>query len=155
LKVPVTQFRKAWVWLKGEERLYARLLRGYKPVLHLFCGTSSLGDIRLDKENFPNVTHVFEVKRNSRLPFPNKSFDATILDPPWINQFFIWASKEVPRVTRRRIIAVTGNFWFCLRKPECYLWKQQVYVLKGISPQTKLVFVYDFMNRTLEEWLGF
>ena len=37
-KIPVTQFREAWAWLEGEEKLYAKLLKGYNPVLHLFLG---------------------------------------------------------------------------------------------------------------------
>ena len=155
-KVPVTQFRPAWAWLKGEEKLYARLLKGYKPVLHLFCGTSRLGDVRIDREAFPNVTYRLEIKpdKNYRLPFPDKAFDATIFDPPWINQFFAWASREVPRVTRRRIVAVTGNFWYSIARPECRLWRQKIYVVKGISPVAKLVFVYDFTNKTLSEIAG-
>jgi len=151
-KIPVTQFKKSWAWLKGEEKLYARLLRGYSPVLHLFCGTSRLGDVRIDKEDFPNVTYRLEIKPQEgyKLPFPDKKFDATIFDPPWINQFFAWASREVPRVTRRRIIAVTGNFWYSPARPECYFWTQKIYVVKGISPVTKLVFVYDFNMKRLD-----
>jgi len=153
VKRPVTCFRRAWHWMDGEERLYHRLLRGYKPVLHLFCGTSWLGDVRIDREDFPNVTHRLEVKPQRpdfRLPFPDKAFDATIFDPPWINQFFLWAAREVPRVTRRRIIAVTGNFWWCPAKKWRKGWSQpKIYVVKGISPQCKLVFVYDFECRSL------
>jgi len=142
--------------MDGEEKLYARLLRGYSPVLHLFCGTSRLGDVRVDRLGLENVTHRLEIQPRAgfRLPFRDKEFDATIFDPPWINRFFLWASREIPRVTKRRIVAVTGNFWYSLRRPECYLWRQRVYVLKGISPQTKLVFVYDFANRTLDTWVG-
>lgn len=141
-------------WLDGEEKLYRKLLKGYNHVLHLFCGTSNLGDVRIDKEPFQNVTHRLEIKpqKGFRLPFTDKTFDATIFDPPWINQFFSWASVEVPRVTRRRIIAVSGNFWFCIAKEAgWHLWNQKIYVVKGISPQAKLVFVYDFNNTQLEE----
>ena len=140
----VTRFREAWAWTEREEELYRQLLRGYKPVLHLFSGRSKLGDVRIDKENFPEVTHRMKINpsRNFRLPFPSNSFDACIFDPPWINQYFIWASYEVPRVTRRRIVAITGNFWWEPHKK--YGFKlSRIYVVKLVSPVVKLVFVYD------------
>jgi len=143
LKV-VTRFREAWAWTDGEEKLYKKLLRGYKPILHLFSGRSRLGDVRIDRENFPEVTHQMEIKpsKEFRLPFPDRSFDATIFDPPWINQYFVWASYEVPRVTRRRIVAITGNFWWEPHKK--YGFKLTgIYVVKLVSPVVKLVFIYD------------
>jgi len=62
----VTRFREAWVWLKEEEKLYAQFLKGYHPVIHLFCGKSSLGDVRVDCEDFPNVTHRLEIRLKGR-----------------------------------------------------------------------------------------
>jgi len=139
-------WREAWAWTDKEEKLYAKLLKGYKPVLHLFSGRSRLGDVRIDKESFPEVTHRIEIKPSLdyRLPFADGEFDATILDPPWINQYFIWTSYEVPRVTRRRIVAITGMWWWEPAKPYFYAWKlSHIYVVKKVSPVCKLVFVWD------------
>ena len=146
----VTRFREAWVWLKEEEKLYAQFLKGYHPIIHLFCGKSSLGDVRVDCEDFPNVTHRIEIKpeKGFKLPFEDKSFDACIFDPPWINPMFVWTAWEVPRITRRRIVAITGCHWW---EPQDKGWKlTALYVLKRISPNVRLVFVYDFVNQTLE-----
>jgi len=139
----LTRFKESWVWLSSEERLYAFLLKGYFPILHLFSGKSTFGNVRVDKESFPQVTHQLLIKPSLKfkLPFNDLEFDATIFDPPWINQYFIWTAKEVPRVTRRRIVAVTGNFWW---EPNSKSWKLlKIYVVKMISPVVKLVFVYD------------
>lgn len=146
----VTRFRETWAWCRREEELYAKLLRGYKPILHLFSGRSSLGDVRVDKEGFPEVTHRLRIapRKDFKLPFRDMEFDATIFDPPWINQYFIWASYEVPRVTRRRIIAITGCFWWEPHKK--YPFKlTAIYVVKKVSPVVKLVFVYDRTTQTL------
>ena len=146
----LTRWKEAWAWLDKEEKLYAKLLHGYKPILHLFSGRSRLGDVRIDMENFPEVTHRMYIRPSLdfKLPFKDLEFDATIFDPPWINQYFIWASYEVPRVTRRRIVAITGNFWWEPHKK--YGFKlTAIYVVKQISPVVKLVFVYDRVTKPL------
>lgn len=145
----VTKFREAWAWTKDEEKLYEKLIKDYHPVIHLFCGKSNLGDVRIDMENFPDITHRIKIipKEDFRLPFNDKTFDACIFDPPWINRMFVWTAKEVPRITRRRIVAITGTHWW---EPAEKGWKlTKLYVLKKINPCVKLVFVYDFINDTL------
>jgi len=150
MKKTVTRFQESWAWLDKEERLYAKLLKGYHPILHLFSGKSMLGDVRVDQENFTQVTHQIRIEpsKNYKLPFRDMEFDACIFDPPWINQYMIWTTKEVPRVTRRRIIAITGNFWW---EPKSKAWKlTKIYVVKMVSPVVKLVFVYDKINSILD-----
>lgn len=150
MRKTLTRFKEAWAWIQEEEKLYAKMLRGYKPVIHLFSGKSKLGDVRIDRENFPNITHQIEIKPNKtfKLPFEDKSFDACIFDPPWINQYFVWAAFEIPRITRRRIIAITGNFWWEPHKKYGFR-LSKIYVVKLISPLAKLVFVYDQVNQYL------
>ena len=150
MKLTLTRFREAWRWTEKEEELYRKMLKGYYPILHLFSGRSRLGDIRIDKENFPEVTYRLEIKpsKHFKLPFKDKEFDACIFDPPWINQYFIWASREIPRVTKRRIIAITGCFWWEPAKPYAYVWElYKIYVLKGISPVIKIVMIWDNKNK--------
>ena len=153
MKLPVTRFREAWAWDETEEKLYRKMLTGYKPVLHLFSGKSSLGDVRVDRESFPEVTHQLLIRLGPdfKLPFEDNEFDACIFDPPWINQYILWTAKEVPRVTRRRIIAITGNFWWEPAKPYAYLWElTKIYVVKRISPVIKIVMIWDNKYKTLK-----
>ncbi len=145
-------WRESWAWSDKEEKLYAKLLEGYHPVLHLFSGKSTLGDVRVDKESFPQVTHRLKIKPSLefRLPFKDLEFDATIFDPPWVNQYFIWASHEVPRVTRRRIVAITGMWWWEPAKPHLNSWRlSKIYVVKRVSPVCKLVFVWDRISKVI------
>ncbi len=152
----ITRFRESWAWCEKEEKLYAKLLRGYKPVLHLFSGKSRLGDVRIDAEGFPEVTHRIRVvpTEDYMLPFRDDEFDAVIFDPPWVNQYILWTTKEVPRVARRRIVAVTGCFWWEPHKKYLSSWKlTKIYVLKKVSPVVKLVFVYDRISQPLNLYL--
>lgn len=145
----ITQFQRGWKWIKAEERLYSKMLKGFSPILHVFSGKSRFGDIRIDKDPFIEATHHLEVKPeiDFKLPFKNQEFDATIFDPPWINSYFVWASREIPRVTKRRIVAISGNFWYSVQSKAFEL--SRVYVVKMMGPLAKLVFVYDAPNKTL------
>ena len=148
----VTKFKEAWAWSRKEEELYRQLLRNYRPVLHVFSGRSTLGDVRIDCENFPEVTHRIRIvpSLDFKLPFRDNEFEAAIADPPWINQYMIWLSHELPRVASRRIIVITDRFWWEPHKK--YRGKftlTRIYVVKKISPVVKLVFVYDNKNQAL------
>jgi len=53
-----------------------------KKWMHIFCGESFLGDIRVDINKKRNVTHVIDYK-NLVKEFGEQSQDNLILDPPW------------------------------------------------------------------------
>jgi len=150
-KQNVTMFREAWVWCEQEERLYAKLCKG--KILHLFSGTSLLGDVRVDIDN-PMATHKIDLQEG-KLPFQNLEFDTVISDPPWAGpkNWKNWEilMKEITRVAKKRIIFILGNLIFLLPKP---FKLEHVYVLKRISPQVKLVYVWDRKDMVLNLTIG-
>lgn len=144
---PVTLFREAWVWSDAEERLYAKLCIG--KVLHLFSGKSLFGDVRVDLLH-SEATHQIDLSQGE-LPFPDLSFDTTIADPPWFGPqtWDKWMKliSEIVRVTRKRVIFVLGNLIYMLPPP---FQLTHVYVVKKISPQVKLVYVWDRLDDVLK-----
>jgi len=138
-KQPVTLFRKAWVWSESEEKLYAKLCIG--SVLHLCSGYSLLGDVKLDI-NFKVSPDV--VADIHYLPFKNFSFDTIICDPPWYGpkNWMKWKimTEEMIRIARKRIILILGNLFYPIPKP---FELSEVYILKKISPQIKLIYVWN------------
>jgi len=135
-KQPITLFREAWVWSHKEEKLYRKLCVGF--TLHLCCGTSRLGDVRCDLL-FPS-----DVKGDMyHLPFRSHVFDTVICDPPWHGprtwKKWLTLMREISRVSKRRVIFILGNLIYRLPKP----WKlKHVFILKRVSPQVKLVYVW-------------
>jgi len=136
-KQPVTLFKEVWVWSKREEQLYRRLCRGF--TLHLCSGKSFLGDVRCD------LALPSDLKADMyHLPFRSFTFDTVITDPPWHgpSTWHKWETliKEITRISRKRIIFVLGNLIFILQEP----WHlKHVYLLKKISPQIKLIYVWE------------
>jgi hypothetical protein len=76
--------------------------------LHVCSGHSQLGDIRLDYDLdvYPDVRGDM-----ARLPFPDKSFDSVLIDPPYNSVFQVMHDmlNELHRVARRRILF---QHWF-------------------------------------------
>lgn len=93
------------LWPREVEAFLATIL--IPPTLHICCGMSKLGDIRLDlyAENV-------DVKADAaRLPFPNDSFATVLIDPPY-NSKLQWMHdmlSELSRVANTRIIF---QHWF-------------------------------------------
>jgi len=140
----VTMFREAWMWSKPEEKLYRKLCVG--RVLHLFSGKSELGEVRVDIDS-PVATHKIDLSEG-RLPFKDLEFDTTISDPPWCGPT-TWENwrqlmKEIVRVTKKRVVFILGNLIYLLPRPFIL---RKIYVLKKISPQVKLIYVWENPNR--------
>ena len=149
-KQPVTLFREAWMWSEKEERIYAKLCIG--KTLHLFSGRSLLGDVRVDIDS-PVATHKIDLSQG-KLPFKDLEFDTVIADPPWAGpqNWPKWENlmREIVRVCRKRVIFILGNLIFLLPKP---FKLKKIYVLKKISPQVKLVYVWERADGILDRWL--
>lgn len=94
------------LWPREVEAFIESLIVGSS--LHVCCGKSSIGDIRLDlyEENI-------DVRADaSRLPFSADSFDTVFSDPPY-NGKFQWNHdmlSEMGRVAKSRFIF---QHWFC------------------------------------------
>ena len=149
-KQPVTMFREAWMWSEPEERLYAKLCEG--KVLHLFSGRSLLGDVRVDIDS-PVATHKIDLSQG-KLPFKDLEFDTVIADPPWAGpqNWDKWENlmHEIVRVCKKRVIFILGNLIFLLPKP---FKLKKIYLLKKISPQIKLVYVWEREEAILDSYL--
>lgn len=95
---------KKVLWPQEVEDYIQSKLIGY--TLHICCGKSQLGDVRLDRYD-----PIVDVKADAaRLPF-EKSFDTVLIDPPY-NSKFQWMHdmlNELHRVARKRIIF---QHWF-------------------------------------------
>jgi len=84
------RLRKLWIWSAEEAQFYKAFISG--TCLHVCCGSSEIGDVRVDIEPrpyfvatgqhkmFPNVDVVCDYRY---LPFADRSFDTALCDPPW------------------------------------------------------------------------
>jgi len=55
-----------------------------KKILHLFCGISKFGDIRIDINPKVKPNYILDLTRD-KLPFKDETFDIVIADPPYYN----------------------------------------------------------------------
>lgn len=93
------------LWPKEVESFIESKIIGYS--LHICCGKSKIGNVRLDKFE-KDVTIVGDA---SRLPFCDNSFDTVLIDPPY-NGIFQWNHdmlNELHRLSKQRIIF---QHWF-------------------------------------------
>lgn len=81
------KFRPAFRWEKTVEEYVQSRIIGRS--INVPCGESMIGDVRVDGTMKPNVTNVFTCFKNEIFaPFPSRSFDTVISDPPWKIAFF-------------------------------------------------------------------
>ena len=75
-KNPSYKFRRAWAWPSDVEAFIEAKIEGLS--LHVCCGESKIGDIRIDL--YTNA----DVKADMfHLPIKKHSCDTVICDPPW------------------------------------------------------------------------
>jgi hypothetical protein len=90
----------AVLWPEAVENWISERLVG--STLHVCCGKSRLGDVRVDLYE-PDV----DVKADAaKLPFDDNSFDTVLIDPPYTGKFQ-WSHdmlNELHRIARKRII---------------------------------------------------
>jgi hypothetical protein len=89
------------LWRDPVEKAIATMI--ISPCLHICCGMSKLGDIRLDLDIATNPNLLADA---AQLPFADGQFESVLCDPPY-NGKFQWNHdmlKELGRVTRTRII---------------------------------------------------
>jgi len=89
------RFRRAWAFPRDVEAFLQRLL--VSPSLHVACGESALGDVRVDL-----VTRVDVRGDMFHLPFRDESFASVLTDPPWHLPYHIRPrlAAELARVLR-------------------------------------------------------
>lgn len=72
-------FKKAWAWPQTVVKFFKSNIKGYS--CHVFCGSSNLGDVRVDIEDNGFLTHKVDILKG--LPFEDETFDTVFGDPPW------------------------------------------------------------------------
>jgi len=129
------------LWPHQVERCLGRLVGDGLTMggqsLHVCCGASQLGDVRLDLDacHSPDV-----LGDGARLPFPDDAFDVLLCDPPYTGRLQ-WNHdllSELARVARRRLVfqhwyvpaTAYGYYRECRWKfalTELYLWLPRTY----------------------------
>lgn len=104
------RLRPLWIWTKEEEEFYRTKCIGF--TLHVCCGVSTSGDVRVDKyDGEPDIRADYRF-----LPFQDSSFDTVLCDPPWGKREQVhlgiinWIS-ELRRVTKKRIIIIHNTMF--------------------------------------------
>jgi len=70
------KFRKAWSWPEDVDRKIRSLCEGF--TLHVCCGESTIGDVRIDIEKQADIKASMYF-----LPIRPEAFDTVLCDPPW------------------------------------------------------------------------
>ncbi|MEM2003154.1 MAG: methyltransferase domain-containing protein [Nitrososphaerota archaeon] len=100
------EFRKAWAWPEPVEKFIASLL--VSPSLHVCCGESTLGDVRVDIKTKADIqADAFH------LPFRDEVFASVVSDPPWHMSYNLRPkfAKEIYRVLRPGGIFILNSPW--------------------------------------------
>jgi hypothetical protein len=140
---------KKVLWPESIEDFLDSLLVGRS--LHICCGKSMLGDVRLDLD--PNVNPDI-IADAAKIPFADNSFETILCDPPY-NGKMQWNHdllSELARVAKLRIIF---QHWFIpanknglYKKAQEKFQMSQVYVWQGQSyfGRAQIISVFDNGN---------
>lgn len=120
------------LWPNDVEKFLEKEIRGLS--LHVCCGLSQLGDVRLDLYS-PNIDVIGDM---SRLPIATQSVDTVLIDPPYNSKFQIMHDmlSELCRVSKERIIF---QHWFSPVNKDGYYKKDHNFILTGL---------YNWMPKT-------
>jgi hypothetical protein len=135
------------IWPEEVENVIGSLLVG--KTLHVCCGKSTLGDVRVDL--YEDTADFQCDAADMSVLFEDKSFDTVLFDGPY-NGRLEWLHKvceELPRLARKRIII--QSWWLMANKHGRYRKAQSDFELSAIytwAPSTyfgraNLIHVYD------------
>lgn len=123
IKNPNFILKKSWIWEKEIQDLVMLIMKG--RTLNVPCGTSQLGDVRVDLDSTHNPDKIMDY---NELEFTNCSFDTVIQDPAWkIKNYF---HRMVPFFECVRVCKLGGQIiynapWIPTSKSvkliECYV----------------------------------
>ena len=142
---PVYMFKPTWRWPKKAIALMQREL--IPPVLHVPCGSApDIGDLSIDLYMEADITADM-----NHLPIRSRSFNTVLSDPPWINPKQ-WTTKwvrELARVSRKRVIIRSGQFFYSLPRP----WKiiRSWYCVLTVTAMVDMWYVWELENGVLED----
>lgn len=126
---------KSWSWDEGTEEWIKGMLIGYS--LHLCCGNSKIGDVRMDilKRLKPDI-----VGDLFHLPFRPLSFDTVLVDPPFNYYFKVGWCYTVSDLARKRVIFSTPTTILRL-KPS--VWDKKVYAIDDGKMFMRIFQIFD------------
>lgn len=101
MKVNDFKFKKAWAWPKKVEDYFKEEIKG-KNSCHVFCGSSDLGNVRVDIVS-EKATHKEDILKG--LSFKDESFDIVFGDPPWELPYHV---RHKVMYELRRICKING-----------------------------------------------
>jgi len=144
MKSRKVKLRQAWIWKRGEELFYRSKIIGY--CLHVCCGKSKLGDVRVDLYPQDKATSKADYRH---LPFRDLSFDTVICDPPWgkseaLDKGLRWL-LELKRVARKRVIIIHNTIF---KIPQFEL--KEVWCVNAAGILWKICSIYDRHTYPLE-----
>lgn len=134
------------LWSDSIEDVLDSLLVGNS--LHVCCGLSKLGNVRLDMNPEVNPDVIADA---AKLPFDDNSFDTILCDPPY-NGKFQWNHDmlaELSRVASKRIIFqhwfIPANKFGQYKKAQEKFNMTQVYVWQGQTyfGRAQIISVFD------------
>ena len=96
------QFRKSWRWPHAIESFFELRIED-KYSLHVCCGQSEVGNVRIDLD--PNSKRTQEGDMRN-IPFPNNTFDVVFGDWPWKMNFY---KRFRPFYEMARVCKVGGS----------------------------------------------
>ena len=102
----ILKFKKSWTWPDKVQDLLSLLLEA--PSLHIFSGSSNLGDVRVD------ISEKCDLRADClHLPFRDEVFQTTFGDPPWHMAKHLRAKcmYELRRVTRVHGLLIINANW--------------------------------------------
>lgn len=125
------------LWPKAVETFLQTLFIG--RTLHVCCGKSLLGDVRLDADP-ANAPDILCDAANMRIAVPDASFDTVLCDPPY-NGKMQWNHDLLQELIRVASCRVIFQHWFLpackdggYKKAQdtwklsaCYLWQPRTY----------------------------
>lgn len=135
------------LWPEAVEDLLAGLLVGRS--LHVCCGKSQLGDMRLDLHE-PDA----DIRADAaNIPLPDKSFDTVLCDPPY-NGEYQWNHDMLAELARLACSRIVFQHWFVPADPDGLYRKAHTFQLTQIyvwQPRTyfgraQLISVFEVNN---------
>jgi len=105
---------RRWIWDKSETAFYQGKLEGL--VLHVCCGESLVGDVRIDIEAQEPHPRDFILADYRHLPIRDKAFTSVICDPKWgkterVDEGIIQWLSELRRVSNKKVVIVHNTIF--------------------------------------------
>ena len=143
------KFKKAWSWPDRVQKFFKQEIKG-KNSLHVFCGTSDLGTVRVDIENNGTPTHIADILKG--LPFKDDSFDVVFGDPPWNIAVHVRSKMmyEMRRVCKPHGIIILNANWNPNNLRGCML-LEPLYISGGRMPFGNCAMIAKYLKLFSEQ----